>query len=142
LGSLLTGALKWGVKNSYTVMRLRVRLKVMYVKIKIILRTISRFAADANDNMPTFAPSQYSFFVSYYAGAATVVGSVTANDLDTGSWGDLTYTLDQVRILHSVHTPDQKVLKICLKKLTTRMVWIYVLDFSSYLLSKSMFRLN
>jgi len=57
-----------------------------------------RFAADANDNTPTFAPSQYSFFVSYYAGAATVVGSVTAYDLDSGSWGDLTYTLDQVNI--------------------------------------------
>jgi len=73
-----------------------VSLKYMHLKTKIPL------AVDANDNTPTFAPSQYSFFVSYYAGAATVVGSVTANDLDTGSWGDLTYTLDQVRRLLSV----------------------------------------
>ena len=72
-------------------------MKCMHLSSKILL------AVDANDNTPTFAPSEYSFFVSYYAGAATVVGSVTANDLDTGSWGDLTYTLDQVRRLLSVN---------------------------------------
>jgi len=68
--------------------------------------------ADANDNTPTFAPSEYSFFVSYYAGAATVVGSVTATDLDTGSWGALTYTLDQVRRLLLVNLQDTR-LRVC-----------------------------
>lgn len=42
-----------------------------------------------------FSPTQYSFFVNYYASAGTLVGTVTATDADTGLYGVLTYTLDQ-----------------------------------------------
>lgn len=52
-------------------------------------------AVDANDNTPVFSPTSYTFYVSYYAAAGTIVGSVTATDADTGKYGKITYTLDQ-----------------------------------------------
>ncbi|XP_052781618.1 cadherin-related family member 2-like [Mya arenaria] len=62
---------------------------------------------DTNDNTPNFAPAQYSFHVSYYASAGTVVGTVTASDLDTGTWGNIAYTLDQSSLSEQYFTIDQ-----------------------------------
>lgn len=58
-----------------------------------------KFSDDVNDNTPVFSPTSYSFFLSYYASSGTVVGTVTATDGDAGSYGVLTYTLDQTSLL-------------------------------------------
>lgn len=53
------------------------------------------FTADANDNIPIFSPKSYSFHISYYAAVSTLIGIVTAKDDDAGSYGVLTFSLDQ-----------------------------------------------
>ncbi|KAL3856367.1 hypothetical protein ACJMK2_011135 [Sinanodonta woodiana] len=54
--------------------------------------------SDINDNKPVFIPSVYSFFVSYYAGTATVIGTVNASDADIGTYGTVTLTLNQTSL--------------------------------------------
>ncbi|XP_052820082.1 protocadherin gamma-B1-like [Mya arenaria] len=53
---------------------------------------------DANDNVPTFSPTSYSFYVSYYADAGTTLGYVTATDGDAGPNGVITFTLNQTSL--------------------------------------------
>ncbi|KAK3576699.1 hypothetical protein CHS0354_024311 [Potamilus streckersoni] len=54
--------------------------------------------SDINDNVPVFIPSTYSFFVSYYAGTATVIGIVNVSDADVGTYGTVTLTLNQTSL--------------------------------------------
>ncbi|XP_052820083.1 protocadherin beta-2-like [Mya arenaria] len=51
-----------------------------------------------NDNVPTFSPTSYSFYVSYYADAGTALGYVTATDGDAGANGVITFTLNQTSL--------------------------------------------
>lgn len=53
-----------------------------------------------------FSPASYSFFISYYASVGTAVGTVTATDGDTGSFGTLTMTLDQTSLLDEYFAID------------------------------------
>ncbi|XP_062571773.1 cadherin-related family member 2-like [Saccostrea cucullata] len=48
-----------------------------------------------NDNDPTFASSAYSFFVSPTSSVGTVIAALPATDGDIGSFGEITYTIDQ-----------------------------------------------
>lgn len=58
------------------------------VNLEINIRNI-------NDNTPIFAESSYFWFVSYGASISTSLGTVTATDGDTGTFGVITYSLDQ-----------------------------------------------
>lgn len=61
---------------------------------------------DANDNIPLFSPTAYSFFINYYAPAGTVVGKVSATDGDSGTYGVLSYSLDQTSLSGAYFTID------------------------------------
>ncbi|WAR14433.1 FAT4-like protein [Mya arenaria] len=60
--------------------------------------TVTDSGNDANDNVPTFSPTSYSFYVSYYADAGTTLGYVTATDGDAGPNGVITFTLNQTSL--------------------------------------------
>ena len=56
--------------------------------------TVSISVIDVNDNPPEFSLSQeYEFSVLEDASIGTVVGTITATDIDSGSFGALTYTI-------------------------------------------------
>ena len=75
------------------------RLLPVFLDMSLYLST-----ADMNDNTPFFAPSSYTDHVSYYSSVGTSILTVTATDYDTGAFGTLTYTLDQVCIsTDSIH---------------------------------------
>ncbi|KAK3589768.1 hypothetical protein CHS0354_021098 [Potamilus streckersoni] len=48
-----------------------------------------------NDNIPIFVPASYTFFVTYGSATGTTIGTVTATDGDLGTYGTLSYSLDQ-----------------------------------------------
>lgn len=56
------------------------------------------YVANSNDNTPSFVPDQYTFFVSYYASTGDVVGSVSCTDGDAGTFGQLSFSIDQTSI--------------------------------------------
>ncbi|XP_060568295.1 cadherin-23-like [Ruditapes philippinarum] len=68
--------------------------------------TLYIYISDRNDNTPVFSPASYSFYVSYYASVGTVVGTVTASDNDTGTFGTLTYILTQTSLLDDYFAID------------------------------------
>ncbi|XP_060559152.1 protocadherin-like protein [Ruditapes philippinarum] len=68
--------------------------------------TLYIYISDRNENTPVFSPASYSFYVSYYASVGTVVGSVTASDNDNGTFGTLTYSLDQASLLDEYFSID------------------------------------
>ena len=56
--------------------------------------TVSISVIDVNDNPPEFSPSQeYEFSVLEDASVGTVVGTIVVTDVDSGSFGALTYTI-------------------------------------------------
>ncbi|KAL3861471.1 hypothetical protein ACJMK2_007505 [Sinanodonta woodiana] len=57
--------------------------------------TLSVTFNNINDNTPIFVPSSYTFFASYDATVSTSIGSVTATDRDLGTYGVVSYSLDQ-----------------------------------------------
>lgn len=61
--------------------------------------TLYIYISDTNDNTPVFSPASYTFFISYYTSVGTIIGTITATDGDAGSFGTLTYTLDQSSLL-------------------------------------------
>ncbi|XP_055996535.1 cadherin-23-like isoform X2 [Ostrea edulis] len=48
-----------------------------------------------NDNTPTFTASSYSFYAFSTADVGTIIASLPATDGDIGTFGDITYTIDQ-----------------------------------------------
>ncbi|XP_053376789.1 cadherin-23-like [Mercenaria mercenaria] len=68
--------------------------------------TLYIYISDTNDNTPVFSPASYSFFISYYSSVGTVVGIVTATDGDTGTFGTISYTLDQASLLDEYFAVD------------------------------------
>ncbi|XP_053376790.1 protocadherin Fat 4-like [Mercenaria mercenaria] len=68
--------------------------------------TLNIYISDSNDNTPVFFPASYSFFISYYSSVGTDVGTVTATDGDTGTFGTLSYTLDQASLLDEYFAVD------------------------------------
>ncbi|KAK3581873.1 hypothetical protein CHS0354_000289 [Potamilus streckersoni] len=57
--------------------------------------TLSITLNNINDNTPIFVPSSYTIFSSYDATISTSIGSVTATDGDLGTYGIVSYSLDQ-----------------------------------------------
>ncbi|KAK3581875.1 hypothetical protein CHS0354_000290 [Potamilus streckersoni] len=57
--------------------------------------TLSINFNNINDNTPIFVPSSYTFFASYDATISTSIGIVTATDGDLGTYGIVSYSLDQ-----------------------------------------------
>ena len=62
--------------------------------------------ADENDNTPVFAPTSYTFYLSYYANVGTTVGVVTANDADSGVYGNINFILDQAVLGTEIFSVD------------------------------------
>ena len=48
---------------------------------------------DANDNIPSFSDRSYEFSVAEDAPAETVIGTIQAEDPDSGSFGEITYSI-------------------------------------------------
>ncbi|XP_048744688.2 cadherin-23-like isoform X2 [Ostrea edulis] len=48
-----------------------------------------------NDNTPTFTASSYSFYAFSTADVGTIIASLPATDGDIGTFGDITYTINQ-----------------------------------------------
>ncbi|XP_061179511.1 protocadherin-like wing polarity protein stan, partial [Saccostrea echinata] len=53
---------------------------------------------DVNDNTPAFGSSTYTFYAQPSTGVGTVLGSIAATDGDVGSFGTVSYTLDQTSL--------------------------------------------
>ncbi|XP_078337333.1 uncharacterized protein LOC111138019 [Crassostrea virginica] len=54
--------------------------------------------SDVNDHIPVFGSSAYTFFASPWTSVGTVIGQITATDGDLGSFGNISYTLDQLSL--------------------------------------------
>ena len=48
---------------------------------------------DSNDNVPEFPESRYEFSVAEDAEAETVIGVIQAEDPDSGSFGEISYSI-------------------------------------------------
>ena len=48
---------------------------------------------DSNDNVPEFLESRYEFSVAEDAEAETVIGVIQAEDPDSGSFGEISYSI-------------------------------------------------
>ena len=48
---------------------------------------------DSNDNIPEFSESRYEFSVAEDAAAETVIGVIQASDPDSGSFGEILYSI-------------------------------------------------
>nr|XP_022313980.1 protocadherin-like protein [Crassostrea virginica] len=48
-----------------------------------------------NDNTPTFTASSYSFYAQPYSDVGTIIASLPAADGDIGTFGQVTYSIDQ-----------------------------------------------
>ena len=48
---------------------------------------------DSNDNVPEFSESRYEFSVAEDAAAETVIGVIKAQDPDSGSFGEISYSI-------------------------------------------------
>ena len=48
---------------------------------------------DSNDNVPEFPESRYEFSVAEDAKAETVIGVIQAQDPDSGSFGEISYSI-------------------------------------------------
>ncbi|XP_052706998.1 cadherin-23-like [Crassostrea angulata] len=53
---------------------------------------------DVNDHTPIMGSSSYTFYASPGTGVGTVIGQISATDGDLGSFGTLSYTLDQISL--------------------------------------------
>ncbi|XP_053400699.1 protocadherin Fat 3-like [Mercenaria mercenaria] len=69
--------------------------------------TLSITINNINDNSPVFFPAVYSWFISEGASIGTTVGTVTATDADIGTYGDISYSLDQSTLGASYFGIDQ-----------------------------------
>ena len=66
-------------------------------------------ADDANNHSPQFSQTSYYYTISVYTGASVSIGQVVASDLDSGTFGQFTYTLDTVSsnfIVSSSHSKN------------------------------------
>ena len=60
----------------------------------MIIRTYMVFPLDnINDNAPVFSGTPYTWFTSYGPAVGTIIGTITATDADTGTYGDFTLRL-------------------------------------------------
>ncbi|XP_062573085.1 cadherin EGF LAG seven-pass G-type receptor 2-like [Saccostrea cucullata] len=57
--------------------------------------TLNVIINNINDNTPTFTASSYTFYAYSTADVGTVLASLPAIDGDNGTFGDITYTIDQ-----------------------------------------------
>ena len=48
---------------------------------------------DSNDNVPEFSETRYEFNVAEDAPAETVIGVIKAQDPDSGSFGEISYSI-------------------------------------------------
>ena len=48
---------------------------------------------DSNDNVPEFPESRYEFSVAEDAEAETIIGVIQAEDPDSGSFGEISYSI-------------------------------------------------
>ena len=60
------------------------------------------FVDDANNHRPVFAQVSYALSASAYSTSGVTVGSVTATDEDTGTYGVLTYSLSPASTFFTV----------------------------------------
>ncbi|XP_061190353.1 cadherin EGF LAG seven-pass G-type receptor 2-like [Saccostrea echinata] len=53
---------------------------------------------DVNDHTPVMGSPTYTFYASPNTGVGTVIGVITASDGDLGSFGNISYSLDQISL--------------------------------------------
>ena len=82
---------------------------------------------DSNDNVPEFPESRYEFSVAEDAEAETVIGVIQAKDPDSGSFGEISYSIKgfgsekfSVRELTGEVMTIIFVLFVCLRGLFTK----------------------
>ena len=82
---------------------------------------------DSNDNVPEFPESRYEFSVAEDAEAETVIGVIQAEDPDSGSFGEISYSIKgfgsekfSVRELTGEVMTIIFVLFVCLRGLFTK----------------------
>ncbi|XP_030067038.1 protocadherin Fat 2 [Microcaecilia unicolor] len=72
------------------------------------LGSVSIQVKDVNDNRPVFEANPYKAFLVENMPAGTTVIQVTANDQDTGSDGQVTYSLETKPALHGLFAIDKE----------------------------------
>ncbi|WAQ99455.1 FAT-like protein [Mya arenaria] len=60
-----------------------------------------------NDNEPIFSGTPYNWFLSGYSTVGSMVNTATATDADLGTYGAITYSLDQSALLDEYFVIDQ-----------------------------------
>ena len=60
---------------------------------QLIRSAVEVIVTDSNDNIPTFAEKNYEFTVPESASAGTVIGVIQASDPDSGSFGEIIYSI-------------------------------------------------